>query len=56
MSPLSPASEAVAIKRQAAAAKDSGLGVHHLWVGAVLGVAAMGAYFAWRNPGLLHPV
>lgn len=31
-----------------------GLGVHHLWVGALLGSAVMGGYFVWRNPGLLE--
>ncbi len=32
-----------------------GLGVHHLWIGAFLGGAAVTGYFAWRPPGWLQP-
>ncbi len=32
-----------------------GLGVHHLWVGALLGGTAVTGYFAWRHPGWIRP-
>ena len=32
-----------------------GLGVHHFWVGALLGGIAMAAVILWRNPLLVDP-